>query len=106
MCASETEEQARKRVALSRRLRLRAAVFALAMLVLGPVWIVSQYLESGGWPRRLSPNGNPGDWSPWLIWVALAWGFYVALTAVAIHYRRPPSEREIARALRRHAPRP
>ena len=105
MCASETEELARKRVQLSRRLRLRAAVFALAMLVLAPVWIVSQYLESGGGPQRLSPNGNAGDWSPWLIWVALAWGFYVALTAVAIHYRRPPSERAIARELRRLAPR-
>ena len=94
---------AEKRVVQARRLRLRAAAFALAMLVLTPVWAVSQYLESGGWPQRLSPNGNPGDWSPWLVWVALAWGFYVGLSAVAIHYRRPVSDREIEGELRRLA---
>jgi hypothetical protein len=99
----ETRQQkwARKRVVQARRLRLRAAAFALAMLVLTPVWVVSQYLESGGWPQRLSSNGNPGDWSPWIVWVTLAWGFYVALTAIAMHYRRPVSDREIERELRR-----
>jgi 2TM domain len=92
---------AEKRVVQARRLRLRAAAFALAMVVLTPVWAVSQYLESGGWPQRLSPNGNPGDWSPWIVWVALAWGFYVALSAIAVHARRPVSDGEVERELRR-----
>ena len=92
----------REQIESGRRLRLRAAAFALGMLVLTPVWAVSEYLGSRGWPQRLSANGNSGDWSPWIIWVALAWGFYVALTAVVIHLRRPPvDDREIDRELAR-----
>ena len=89
---------------VGRRLKMRIAAFLLGMLVLTPVWAVSEYLSSGDWPQRLSPNDNPGDWSPWIIWVGLAWGFYVALTALAIRLRRPPvSEREIERELERLA---
>jgi len=95
---------AREQIESQRRLRTRAAVFVLGMLVLTPVWAVGEYLGSGGWPQRLSANGNPGDWSPWIIWVALAWGFYVALTALVIHLRRPPvDDEEIDRVLARLA---
>lgn len=94
-------EWARKRVELGRRLKLRVAAFALGMLVLTPVWAVGEYLSSGGWPQRLSPNDNPGDWSPWIIWVALAWGFYVALSAVVIHFHRPVNDRDVERELER-----
>ena len=92
---------ARRRAESGRRLKLRAAVFALAMLVLTPTWAVGEYLSAGGWPQRLSANDNPGDWSPWIIWVALAWGFYLALTALAIHFRRPINDREIEHELER-----
>ncbi|MGZ4416395.1 MAG: 2TM domain-containing protein [Gaiellaceae bacterium] len=98
-------EWARKRVKLGRRLRLRVAAFVLGMLVLTPVWAIGEYLSAGGWPQRLSPNDNPGDWSPWIIWVALAWGFYVALSAVALHFQRPVSDREVERELERLAAR-
>ncbi|MGZ4408141.1 MAG: 2TM domain-containing protein [Gaiellaceae bacterium] len=97
-------EWARERVELRRRLRQRAAGFVLGMLMLTPVWAVGEYLSSGGWPQRLSGNDKPGDWSPWLIWVALAWGFYVSLTAFALHYRRPPvDDGEVDRELVRLA---
>lgn len=99
----ELREWARQQVELNRKLKLRAVVFALAMLVLVPVWAVSEYLSSGGWPQHLSGNDNPGDWSPWIIWVALAWGFYLALSAIVVHYRRPISDREVEHELRRLA---
>lgn len=88
--AEELREWARGRVQLRRRLRQRTAGFVLGMLLLAPVWAVGEYLSSGGWPQHLSSNDNPGDWSPWIIWVALAWGFYVALTALALHWKQPP----------------
>jgi hypothetical protein len=101
---AELREWARAQVESGRRLRLRLAIFALAMLVLTPVWAVSEYLGSGGWPQRLSPNDNPGDWSPWIIWVALAWVFYLALNVLVIRLRRPPvDEREVNRELERIA---
>jgi len=92
---------ARKRVKLYRRLEIRVATFALGMLILTPVWAVGEYLSSGGWPQRLSANDNPGDWSPWIIWVALIWGFYVLLSAMVIHFRRPVSEREVEHEIAR-----
>ncbi|MGZ4390514.1 MAG: 2TM domain-containing protein [Gaiellaceae bacterium] len=95
------QEWARKRVKQGRSLKLRVAAFVLGMLILTPVWAVGEYLSAGGWPQRLSPNDNPGDWSPWIIWVALAWGFYVALSAVALHLHRPISDREVERELKR-----
>lgn len=96
-------ELARKRAKQVRRLKLRVATFVLGMLVLTPVWAVAEYLSAGGWPQRLSPKDNPGDWSPWLIWVALAWGFYIVLSVVVIHFQRPVSDREIERELERLA---
>lgn len=101
----ELRERARTRIEERRRLRLRAATFALGMAVLVPVWVVSEYLSAGGWPQRLSSNGNPGDWSPWLIWVALAWGFWVVLSVVATRLRRPPTDGEVERELDRLAAR-
>jgi 2TM domain len=97
----QLREWARKRVELYRRLEIRVATFALGMLILTPVWAVGEYLSSGGWPQRLSANDNPGDWSPWIIWVALIWGFYVLLSAMVIHFRRPVSEREVEHELAR-----
>jgi 2TM domain len=95
---------AREQIESRRRLRIRAAFFALAMVVLTPVWTASEYLSAGGWPQRLSGNGNPGDWDPWIIWVALAWGFYLALTTLVIQLRKPPvDDREIDQVLARFA---
>lgn len=88
-----------KQIERHRKLKLRAAAFGLGMLVLVPVWLVVEYLSAGGWPERLSNNGNPGDWNPWIVWVALGWGFYVLMTAVAIHLRRPTTEAEVRREM-------
>jgi hypothetical protein len=95
----ELRSLALKQIERHRRLELRASAYVLGMLVLTPVWVVSEYVRADGWPQRLSHGGNPGDWSPWIIWVALAWGFYVAMTALAIHFRRPTTEAEMEREL-------
>jgi uncharacterized RDD family membrane protein YckC len=100
MSDESLEELARRRVEQGRRLRMRLTVFALGMLVLTPVWAVGEYLSSGS-PERLSPNGNAGDWSPWIIWVALVWGFYILLSVVVTYFNRPVSDAEIDRELQR-----
>ena len=98
---SDLRSLALEQIERRRRLNLRASAFILGMLVLTPVWVVTEYMHADGWPRTLSHNDNPGDWSPWIVWVALAWGFYVTLTALAIHFRRPTTEAEIGRELER-----
>jgi hypothetical protein len=98
---NELRVLALQQVQRARRLKLRIAAYVVGLAVLIPVWIVAEYLSADGWPRRLSDNGNPGDWNPWIIWVALAWGFYVALSAVALHFQRPTSEAELEREIER-----
>jgi hypothetical protein len=98
---SELRSLARTQVERRRKLKLRASAYVVGMLVLTPVWVVTEYLSAGGWPQRLSHGGNPGDWSPWIIWVALAWGFYVIMTALAIYFRRPTTEAELEREFER-----
>ena len=104
MSEDSLRKAARRRVEQNRRLRLRIAAFALGMAVLAPVWAVGEYLSSGA-PERLSPNGNAGDWSPWIIWVALAWGFYVLLSVLAVHFDRPVTEADVDHELERHTAR-
>lgn len=35
------------------------------------------------------------------VWVALAWGFYVVVNALAIYFRRPTDDAEIEREMER-----
>jgi len=97
----ELRSLAVKQVVRIQKLRLLVASYVLGMLVLTGVWIGVEYLGSDGWPERLSTNGRPGDWSPWIVWVALGWGFYVAVSALAVHIRQPPAEVDVERELER-----
>jgi hypothetical protein len=84
-----------------RKFKLDLAAFIVGMLVLSGIWALTEYQNSGGWPQRLSDNGMPGDWNPWILWVLLGWGFLVALDALKTYYRRPTSEAEIERQMER-----
>lgn len=84
-----------------RRFRLAVASYALGMVVLTAVWALTEYHNSGGWPQRLSDDGRPGDWNPWILWVAIGWGFLVALDALKTYFRRPTTEAEVDREVER-----
>jgi hypothetical protein len=60
-----------------RKLRLDLAAFLLGTVVIGAIWAITEYGNSGGWPHRISDQGNPGD------------------------FRRPVTEAEIEREIRR-----
>ena len=84
-----------------RKLKLDFAAFLLGTVMIGAVWAITEYQNSGGWPQRLSDNGGPGDWNPWIIWAVFGWGFLVALDALKTHFRRPTTEAEIEREVSR-----
>ncbi len=50
---------------------------------------------------HLSPDGTPGDWEPWILYVALIWGLFVVIDALKVHFDRPTTEEEIDREVRR-----
>jgi len=96
----ELRAWARKHVERVHKLRRDIALYALGMAALTSVWALVEWQDSGGF-ERLSDNGNPGDWEPWILYVALIWGFFVALDALRVYFDRPATEAEVDRTLER-----
>jgi hypothetical protein len=85
-----------------RKFKLSLAVYVLSMLVLTPVWIVTQYEQADGWPEHLSTRSRyAGDWDPWIIWVALIGALVVAIFAVRAYFERASTEGEIEHEIER-----
>lgn len=91
---------ARTHVERVHRLKRDVAVFVLGMFVLTAIWMLVEWQDNGAF-ERLSSGSNPGDWDPWIFFVALIWGFFVALDALKAYFDRPATEAEIDRALGR-----
>lgn len=100
----ELRAWARKHVRRIHRLKRDVAVYVLGMLVLTSIWALVQWQDNGAF-ERFSSGGNSGDWDPWIFYVALIWGFFVALDVVKVYFDRPTTEAEIERAMRRLKPR-
>ena len=100
----EADEVARK-LALRhrqnvRRFKLWLVVYLTSMLALTPVWIVTQYETAGGWPTHLSSRSrNPGDWDPWIIWVALIGAVLVVMAGLRAYADHDGSEDGIERKI-------
>ena len=96
----ELRAWARKHVERVQRLKRDAAVFVLGMVALTAVWALVEWSDNGAF-ERFSGGNNPGDWEPWILYVALAWGFLVALDALKVYFDRPTAEAEIDRQIER-----
>ena len=85
-----------------RKFKLYLSVYVLSMLVLTPVWIVTQYETADGWLKHLSSRSRyPGDWDPWIIWVALIGAFLVAIAGFRTYFDRPTTEADVEREVER-----
>ena len=98
----ELREWARQHVERVRRLKMHVAAYVLGMVVLIPLWALVEWSDNGGFQRlTFNDEGNPGDWEPWILYVALIWGLVVAIKALKVHFERPATEAEIDHELRR-----
>ena len=85
-----------------RKFKLYLVTYILAMVILTPVWIITQYESSPGWPDHLSSRSRyPGDWDPWLIWVGLIGAFLVCLAGIRAYWVRGETEADIEREVER-----
>lgn len=85
-----------------RKFRLYLFVYGLSMLVLTPTWIITQYESSPGWLQHLSSRSSyPGDWDPWLIWVALVGAVLVAIAGYRVYADRTDNPAELEREIER-----
>ena len=96
----ELRAWARKHVERVQRLKRDVAVYVLGTVALTAVWVLVEWNDNGAF-ERFSGGNNPGDWEPWILYVALIWGFFVALDALKVHFDRPTTEAEIDRELER-----
>jgi hypothetical protein len=95
---------ARKHLERVHRLKLNIAAYVLGIVVLTPVWALVEWQSNGGF-QRWSTNSQPGDWEPWILYVALIWGLVVAIMALKVYFDRPATEAEIDREIERLRPR-
>jgi 2TM domain len=85
-----------------RKFKRYLSVYLLSMLVLTPIWIVTQYETADGWLQHLSSRSRyPGDWDPWIIWVALIGAVPVAIAGFRAYFDKPTTETEIEREIER-----
>ena len=100
--ARALRELAIEQVERMRSFRLHAMGFALGTLVLGVVWVLTEYLEEHSWPSRFADgNDMAGTWSPWFFWAFGIWALILGVHAFKTFAHRPPSEAEIQRELER-----
>lgn len=82
------------------RLKFHIAAWGLAIVVLTPLWALIEWQDNGGF-ERWSGNGRPGDWEPWILYVAAFWALGVALLAVWLRLRRSRAGAKVGTELRR-----
>jgi hypothetical protein len=99
----ELRDWARKHVERVHRLKRNIAAFVLGMVVLAPIWALVEWQDNGGF-KHLSDDGKPGDWEPWIFYVALIWGLFVGIDVLKTYFDRPATEAEVDRELRRLQP--
>jgi hypothetical protein len=97
---NELRAWARKHVERVHKLERDVAIFVLGIMTLAGIWAVVEWQDNGAF-ERLSDNGNQGDWNPWILYVALVWGFFVVLDALKVFFDRPTTEAEVDRTVER-----
>ncbi len=83
-----------------RRLKCDVAIYVLGMAALTGVWALVEWNDNGAF-ERFSTGNNPGDWEPWILFVALIWGFFLALDALKTYFDRPTTETDVDRQIER-----
>jgi hypothetical protein len=86
-----------------RRFKLHLVAFAVAMPMLGGLWVLTEYYEEHTWPSRFASDPDvAGTWDPWLFFVAGIWLIIVVIHALRT-YLGPPIG-PIGRYIRRPVP--
>ncbi|MCC6222160.1 MAG: hypothetical protein IT201_01555 [Thermoleophilia bacterium] len=93
-----------------RRLRLHAAAWGAGTTLFATLWVLNQWHANGAF-RHFGNEGNPGDWNPTLLAIAVgAWGLPVAIMALRVRFERPATglavDREVERLRVRGKARP
>lgn len=100
-CETSEQAEALRRIKRVRNLKFQLSAFLVGTVMLGGPWMLVEYFNAGGWPERFSDDGQAGSWDPFIPAVLIVWALFVAVGALKLYFRRPPSEDDLARAVRR-----
>jgi hypothetical protein len=100
---SLARQQAIKQIERKRRFWLSTAMGTLGMVVLTAIWAFSEYHNAGGWPTSgfSQSSGIPSVWNYWIIYPLMAWVLLTAAGAFSVYLRKPISEGQIKREIKR-----
>ncbi len=96
----ELRAWARRRVGRMRALKAHLGTFLLAMVVLTPIWALVEWQSAGSF-QRWSDGDQPGDWDPWILWIAVPWALLLVLGALKVHFDRPTTDEAVDHEVRR-----
>jgi hypothetical protein len=95
-------ELAVKQVERVRSFKLHVIAFLFGTLVLGTVWVLTEYFDERTWPDRFADSNDvAGTWSPWFFWAVGIWALILGIDAFRTYAHRPPSEAEIRKEIDR-----
>jgi 2TM domain len=96
-------ELATRQVERVRTFKLHLATFAVGVVALGLIWMLTEYFQDNTWPSRFADadDGDPETWNPWFFYAVGVWAIVLAVHAVKTFGHRPPSEGEIQREIDR-----
>ena len=93
--------QAVTQISRRRNFFTHVAVYLIGNIFLIAVWATNEYYNAGGWPTALRTGRKNHDWDPWIIYPLMAGTLALLVHAWIVYGRRPPTERDIAREVKR-----
>lgn len=96
-------ELAVKQIQRKRRFQARAFSYGASCILLTIIWAISEYNNAGGWPSSgfSQSSSIPHTWNIWIIYPVLGLGLILAIDAWNTFGRRPISEGDIQREMKR-----
>ena len=75
------------------------------MIILIVIWAATEYHNAGGWPTHgfSQSSGVHDTWNFWIVYPVGAWLLIVAIDAWSVFGRKPITEGEIQREIKRQA---
>jgi hypothetical protein len=74
---------------------VRLWAYLLNGVVVIAVWAITEYSNSGGWPERISEDGQPGNWNPWIVYALIGTAAIVGLRMWLLYGGRPITDADV-----------
>jgi hypothetical protein len=78
---AELRRRTRARLERIGRLKFHIAAWVFGMVMLTPLWALIEWQDNGGF-ERFSNDSRPGEWEPWILYVAGIWALVIVIVAV------------------------